>query len=348
METVILIPANKPDESLVPYVSELITSYDVVVSDDGSGSGYDRIFKRLENICRVIRSEKSKGRGAALKAGFAYIRSSMPDCKYIITADSDIQYKISDINKVGERLKRESSGIVTGARRFENKMPGRLRLQKTAFRLLTGVKLTDTEPSLCGFRTADCEWLGGVGVGSRGYETGALMTAAGDKIPIHEEYIDTVYEREKSGAFVHSIAVYKAIFFSSTALKYAISSMVCFVLDFVLMLIISKMPSVASMSDKLNAAIATFSAWIISSFTNFNINRSFVFKKKDEYLKSMIGYYSLAGVVYLIKLGLIELVIKFLGLKLWITKIIVETVMFVFTYFVQHNVIFKKKKTKTK
>ena len=62
----------------------------------------------------------------------------------------------------------------------------------------------------------------------------------------------------------------------------------------------------------------------------------------------MIGYYSLAGVVYLIKLGLIELVINRLGFKLWITKIIVETAMFVFTYFVQHNFVFKKKKKKSK
>lgn len=355
MDTVILIPAYKPDEGLIPLTGELARSFDVVVVDDGSGEEYGRIFKRLENVCRVIRYEKNKGKGGALKTGFAYIRSNMPDCKYIVTADADGQHKIPDIKKVADRLRSEEKGFVIGSRLFKNKVPLRSRfgntLTKLVFRVLTGIKLSDTQTGLRAFHASECGWLESINGERYEYEMNMLMSAAEDKLPIHEEIIETVYENNNASshfkAVKDSIRIYKTIYLASSPLKYATSSLLCFALDFVLMLIFSALPGISSMSKELNAAIATFAAWLISSFTNFNINRSFVFKKKDEYLKSMIGYYSLAGVVYLIKLGLIELIINRLGFKLWITKMIVETAMFVFTYFVQHNLIFKKKNRKS-
>ena len=355
METTVLIPAYKPDEKLIPFVDELLSSFDVVVVDDGSGNEFDRIFKKLENVCVVIRYDKNKGKGGALKTGFEYIRTNMPDCRYIVTADADGQHKIPDIIKVSERVKREEEGFVIGARHFENEVPARSRagntITRTVFHVLTGVKLTDTQTGLRGFRASDCEWLEGIKGERYEYEMNMLMKAAEEKIPIYEETIETIYENNNASSHFNTVKdsfrIYKTIYLASTRLKYLTSSMLCFALDFILTILISMMPPVSSLDKNTNALTATLIAWIISSFTNFNINRSFVFQKKDEYIKSMIGYYSLAGIVYLVKLGLIELIITITPMKLWLTKIIVETAMFIFTYFIQHNFIFKKKKPET-
>ena len=62
--------------------------------------------------------------------------------------------------------------------------------------------------------------------------------------------------------------------------------------------------------------------------------------------ESFAGYYTLAVAVYLSKLFVIETVIVWLGLPLTITKLIAEVLLFIVTYFVQHNIIFKKKSKK--
>ena len=48
---VILIPAYEPDERLIKLVKEIrkMTSYRIVVVDDGSGEKYTHIFNSVKN-----------------------------------------------------------------------------------------------------------------------------------------------------------------------------------------------------------------------------------------------------------------------------------------------------------
>jgi len=373
MEKVVLIPAYKPDERFVAFVHELAQhEFDIVVIDDGSGAEFDGIFEAARDCCTLIRYSPNKGKGYALKTGFAHISEKMPDCKYIITADADGQHTVPDIKKVAEKMEKEKRGIVLGARYFENEVPFRSRfgnaVTRLVYRLAAGVKLHDTQTGLRAFCAGDCEWLCSIRGNRYEYEMNVLMEAAESKIPLHETKIATVYENNNASShfrtFRDSVRIYGIIYLASPRLKYISSSMICFLIYYFLTLAFSSMGWMTDLSAKLAAllpesiaawhpiqnlisnSIAMIFAWLISSFSNFSINRSFVFKKKDAYFASLVGYYSLAAVSFLFKSLATEVFAALFDNRLAIIMPIVETVFFIINYILQHKLIFGKTKKK--
>ena len=69
---VVIIPAYKPDGTLTELIEKL-ESFDVekIVVDDGSGSEYEDVFRTVEDRCILLRHEKNRGKGAAVKTGLS-------------------------------------------------------------------------------------------------------------------------------------------------------------------------------------------------------------------------------------------------------------------------------------
>lgn len=133
-----------------------------------------------------------------------------------------------------------------------------------------------------------------------------------------------------------------SVFLSSHILKYLFSSVVAFVIDYVLLLSFNSILPVASLE------IAAFIAWCVSSFVNFVINRSFVFSSKSPLKASLIEYYSLAGIVFLVKTYVfIEIMTRILNIPLAVSKPCAEVLLFIINYFIQKKFIFSKRKKRT-
>ncbi len=134
------------------------------------------------------------------------------------------------------------------------------------------------------------------------------------------------------------IADYLRLFDASQTLKYIFSSVVAFVIDFLLLLYLDAVLPVASME------IGALIAWMASSISNFFLNRNYVFRSSAPLLLALTEYYSLAGVVFLLKTYvLLELLIRVVGIPLGIAKPVAEVVFFVTNYFIQKKLIFKKR-----
>ena len=77
-ECCVLIPSLSPDEKLPAYVKELLAADFglILVVDDGSAPEYQPIFSEIAgwDRCAVTHHEVNKGKGAALRTGFAYIK----------------------------------------------------------------------------------------------------------------------------------------------------------------------------------------------------------------------------------------------------------------------------------
>ena len=70
----ILIPAYNPDEKLLALLPKLKERFEhIVLVDDGSVTGKDVFAKAAPLVDTVLVHEKNRGKGAALKTGFAYI-----------------------------------------------------------------------------------------------------------------------------------------------------------------------------------------------------------------------------------------------------------------------------------
>ena len=97
---VVLIPAFQPSAALVELVHdlhELRPVLDVLVVDDGSGRAYDGIFGAVAaSGAQVLRLPVNRGKGAALKVGFAHVRRHAPGAP-VVCADADGQHAADDV-----------------------------------------------------------------------------------------------------------------------------------------------------------------------------------------------------------------------------------------------------------
>lgn len=219
-DTVILIPAYKPDHNLISTLEKLSESeYTLMVVDDGSGETFDEVFIEAARYARVIRYGVNRGKGGALKQGMRCMKKCFPDAKYFITADADGQHKPVDIEKVCARL-HENGGFVIGSREFVGDVPLRSRFGNTitrgVYRLVSGVCVHDTQTGLRGFECTMIDWLLGIPGTRYEYEMNVLMTAARDGIEIDEVTIQTVYENNNEGSHFRpiqdSVKIYREIF----------------------------------------------------------------------------------------------------------------------------------------
>ncbi len=219
-QTVILIPAYKPDEKLIDTLQKLSAyDYTLMVVDDGSGSDYDSVFIEASQYARVIRYAVNRGKGGALKQGMRCMKKCFPYAEYFITADADGQHKPEDILKVCDYLQ-ENGGFVIGSREFVGDVPLRSRFGNTVtrgvYRLVSGVGVHDTQTGLRGFECSMIDWLLDIPGTRYEYEMNVLMTAARDGIDIGEVFIATVYENNNEGSHFRpiqdSVKIYREIF----------------------------------------------------------------------------------------------------------------------------------------
>jgi dolichol-phosphate mannosyltransferase len=221
VKIVILIPAYEPDEVLIKYVEDLHKSGfdDVVVVNDGSGQGYQEIFDALEGSAHVIHHEVNKGKGAALKTGYMWIKENMPSVTGIITADSDGQHRPYDCRKLSRALLRRY-GLLLGTRDFSQpQVPLRSkmgnRITSFMFQLLYRHKVKDTQTGLRAFPISLLDFMTDVWGERFEYEMNVLVECAKNNVPMVPVPIETVYSESPKSHF-HTVKdaykVYKVLF----------------------------------------------------------------------------------------------------------------------------------------
>lgn len=126
-------------------------------------------------------------------------------------------------------------------------------------------------------------------------------------------------------------------------LKYLFSSGAAFVIDYVLLLLFDSILPFPAASMEIGALFA----WIVSSLTNFFLNRNFVFASDAPLRIALPEYYGLAGAVFVLKTYvLLELLTRLAGIPLKYAKLIAEVVFFISNYIIQKMFIFGKNKNK--
>ena len=336
----ILIPAYKPDVKLVELCEKLIQHDElkIVVVDDGSGPECSEIFAALPEGIKLISYPVNKGKGGALKTGIKYIYESLPACERLVTADADGQHRYEDITKVLEASRRNPGALVLGSRDFgEQNVPLRSRfgngVTRGVFAVATGVKVYDTQTGLRAF-DRDCMKAFSEVYGDRyEYEINVLLKATEDDIPIIEVKIATVYIEENKSSHFNTVKdswrIYKCIF------KFACSSFIAFLIDYVLRLVFNFMPGWAANS----------AARVVSSAVNFYVNHKVVFNSKENTAKAALKYFTLALAVLIVDTVINEwLLIEVLKIPVWIAKPITEIIMFFINYPIQKKYVYKKHK----
>jgi glycosyltransferase involved in cell wall biosynthesis len=331
---IVLIPAYQPDASLPALVRALRNadaSLRLLVVDDGSGPAYAGVFAAVRAAGgETIGYPHNGGKGHALKAGFAHVLAAGADD--VVTADSDGQHRAADILRVAQRV-RHGDALVLGGRRFTGDVPWRSRfgnlVARGAFRLATGVAVHDTQTGLRGFPAAMLPELLRIGGERFDYELAMLLAEQKrlDEIPI-----ETVYLHENASShfrpLVDSVRVLRPL------LRYAAASLASFLLDLVLLQLISWATG--------SLLLGVLGARVVSASANFVLNRRLVFGGGGRMRADALRYAGLAlGLLAANYLALLAL--SSAGVPLLAAKLITEAGLYVIGFAAQRWFVFARR-----
>lgn len=359
----VILPSLNPTEKLCGVVEGLINTgfSNIILVDDGSAPEFQEPFTRLSALPQVtlLRHEVNRGKGAGLKTAFAYLLEQRPDIAGAVTADGDGQHLSHDILACAEASDAHPDTMVLGFRNFDlPHVPPRSRsgnkITNGIFRILCGVVLKDTQTGLRVIRREHFAKMLEIKGERYEYETNMLLEVHSAGIGFTEVEIETVYEDNNSCSHFRpvrdSMRIYKLIlahvfrrlfrFF-----KYALSSCASAAIDLGVFWLLHFL--LVGILGETATLVSTALARAISSFVNFNINKSIVFESKSGYGWAIVRYYILCVAQILVSAGLVWLLGRlFCTSKSYVLtglKAVVDTALFFVSYRIQHRWVFKVK-----
>src|SRR5262245_49457545 len=150
----VVIPCFNERDTIERIVEAVLAApvqgLEVIVVDDGSSDGTREILrgKVAPRVARVIYQERNRGKGAALRSGFAAATGDL-----VLVQDADLEYDPHDYPRLIEPILAGKADVVFGSR-FSGGASVRVlyywhyvgnRLLTTFSNMLTNVNLTDME-----------------------------------------------------------------------------------------------------------------------------------------------------------------------------------------------------------
>ena len=345
----LLIPAYNPDEKLLALLPKLKERFShVVLVDDGSVAGRDVIEKAAPYVDAVLVHERNRGKGAALKTGFAYLDGSSD----VITVDADGQHTPEDVAKIAEGLKRHRDGLVLGVRSFAGNVPLRSRFgnwwTRWFFFLLTGMMVRDTQTGLRGIPAPLLPRVAQIPGERYEYEMAMLADAKNYpsrplQIPINTVYID-------SNATSHFNPILDTIRIYRSLVQFCLSSVLSFLIDNGVFVAVMWAMATRDTPRREDVLVALVAARVVSSHFNYLYNRFVVFRRSRDARKgphrSYYGYFGLVLAVGAASYALTEgcaALLDVKGVAVTVVKIVADAVLFVVSYLVQKKFIFRRR-----
>lgn len=123
----------------------------IIVVDDGSGD--DTADKATRFTPHVVRHSQNKGKGAALKSGFAYFLNNFSST-YLITLDADLQHPPNYITALIDHAVSNRQPVVVGQRSFTPPQMPLMRVLSNTItsQMISGMLGQSIPDSQCGFR----------------------------------------------------------------------------------------------------------------------------------------------------------------------------------------------------
>ena len=354
-----VIPAFEPLESLVPLAEKVVSLPNLaglVIVDDGSKkAGTAEIFTALEKLPRtvVLHHAQNQGKGASMKTAFRYLlEKAENDLLGAVTIDADGQHLPTDIEKVIAVFLENPDDYTLGVRDFHNEehqIPWRSRfgnvMTEKVFDFLTGTDLKDTQTGLRVYPKAFMQDALKIKSNRYEFELEALLRFCrnGDG-SLRQVNITTVYEESNPSSHFRPLRDSLRIY--TIFLKFIGSSIICCLIDCAIFAILYFSLSGREFNDQDIVLISLLIARAISVTVNFIINKEKVFRSNGHWLSQFLSFALLAIFLFLSSYFGIKALEKIHWHPLF-SKIVLETLLFILSFFIQNSVIFRKKREHT-
>jgi glycosyltransferase involved in cell wall biosynthesis len=173
-ELSLFFPCHNEEENLLPLVNEALTAlptlatrYEVIIVDDGSTDGTPTVAARLVDahpgVVRLVRHEKNRGYGGALRSGFA--AAAM---RFVAFTDGDRQFRISDLALLLD-VSRARGTLVTVGFRLRRADPPIRRVYAGVYRLANRIWFSlNVRDVDCALKLFDRSALENISIASNG------------------------------------------------------------------------------------------------------------------------------------------------------------------------------------
>lgn len=373
-EIVALIPAYNPDDKMSDMIDELVNEFDhIVIVNDGCDSSFQPIFDKCKDKATILVHEVNKGKGRALKTGIEYIMKQYPDAKGVVTADADGQHKTADILNCCKTFLETNCGSVFGCRDFssDSDIPPRSRfgnqLTSKLLKSLCDIELSDTQTGLRVLPLSKAQELIDVKGDRYEYEMNMIfalkkMDKMWKEVPIEVVYIDdnasSHFNPIKDSIRIYKVFVKYLLLKIVLFLEFALSSLGSFAIDILLFNMFGKL--LKPVLAVLYVTVATGLARVCSGIFNYSINR-LIFKSKAK-VSSSGPRYLILWFIQMCLSALLVTIISYIfnqsfepyqlermasriGVEFeTIIKFIIDSCLFVISFFVQQRWVFSEKK----
>ena len=347
MNAVLVIPSLNPNERLVSLIDDMRCRglCDIIVVNDGSDAACRPVFDEVERHgAHVFHHAVNMGKGQAIKTGLMHIRNLFPHATHFVTMDDDGQHLPDDVVTVCRVAADHPACIVLGTRDFKSKdVPARSRIgnvfSSAYFKMDTGMTCPDTQT---GLRAVPMKQLG-LALSTPGtrydYEMNFLTDAVKHDVPVAMVPITTVYENNNEAS--HFSPVRDSLLIFKQFFRFAGSSITCACVDLTLFALIC---ALFNLKVAALVALATIVARLASGALNFALNRWWSFadsgSKRGRVDSQGLRYFVLFCAQMLASMTLV-CALSFMPLPLVGVKALVDGTLFVISYFVQRNWVFK-------
>lgn len=340
----VLIPAYRPSGALADLVADLALRgfTRILVVDDGSGPSYVPVFESLLGRPQVtlLRHERNRGKGEALKTGLRHLLASCPDAEGAVTADADGQHLPEDIERVACRLAGSGgSTLVLGCRRFGPDVPLRSRfgnlITAAAMRWIAGLHLGDTQTGLRGIPRSLALLLLETKSGGYEFELDMLLMAKHSGFAVDEVPIATVYLNGNRGSHFNPLRDSMRIYF--VLLRFTLVSLATTTIDnLVFRLALGFTPSLPE--AQLAARVAALSF-------QYPAARRAVFHSGHPHRRELPRFLAVAAAHALLTYAAIHWLTVQHGFGLLPAKLAVETALFPLNFLLQRDWVFTSSRT---
>lgn len=199
----ILIPAYNEGKYIKDVLAECLPyRLDLIIIDDGSTDNTIEIIEKfpkpVEPKIILIKHQLNKGKGEALKTGFAFAAKN--NYSGVITLDADGQHKVSEIEDFIKIAENENPDIIVGSRFKNTKGMPFIRLATNFFTswlisAIAGKKIDDVQS---GFRYVSFRALKNINLETKNFDTEPemLLKASWLNYIIKNIPISTIYHKD--------------------------------------------------------------------------------------------------------------------------------------------------------
>ncbi len=315
----------------IPWIRALAKRVQpVVVLDglDGDAAGMERAG------AYVVRHSVPLGIGRCMKSGINACLLQWPDCPGAILTGTEDEFPLEWIRPLLQSMRESPMTLSLGITPLTQDIPKRQardrRWSARLFSLINGTRLADVRPAL---RAAPASLLPRLAVApgeGEDYLLNMIFQSRTANVPLKQVELS---------AYAVDCPLLKPVHWFSmvwTLVRFLLSSLASFGVDYgvftLLYLFVSK-----------SVTLCTIGARIISSFFNYIINRKMVFQSQNRGIGTLLRYYALVAALLAVNVLLLKLLSHLLSLPVLICKPITEACVYCISYWVQRDVVFKKR-----